>query len=58
MKTYLVQVKVYGFTHVDAEDWEAAEKKAKELPSTDFCMSRDCDIDVLSEADYLEENDE
>ena len=57
MKTFLVQVKVYGYTHVEANNWKEAEDKAQKLPSTSFDMSRDCDIDVISEADYMEEED-
>jgi len=58
MKTYMVQVKVYGYTQVEADSWEDAEQKAEDLALQDFDMSfvsasvlRDCDIDVINEMD-------
>lgn len=42
---YLVQIKQFGFAQIDADSWEAAREQAEELPTSEFVMSNDCDID-------------
>jgi hypothetical protein len=51
MSRYLVQVRVYGYTQIEAESLEDAQAKAEELSTKDFDLSKDCDIDVLDEMD-------
>lgn len=51
MKHFLVQVTQYGFTNIEAESIEEAEAKAEQIPAKDFDMSKDVDIEVLSETD-------
>lgn len=51
MKTFLVQIKLFGYTSIEADSWEDAEKKAEDLPPSEFDMSKDCDIDVINEMD-------
>ena len=48
---FLVQIKQYGFTQIEADSWEDAEKKSEDLNATEFDMSYDCDIDVIEEMD-------
>ncbi len=48
---YLVQIRQYGFTQIEVDSWEDAEKKALELSPSEFDMSNDCDIDVIQEMD-------
>jgi hypothetical protein len=51
MKTFLVQVTQYGFTQIEAKDWDEAEKIAQDIPIKEFDMSKDVDVDVLDEID-------
>ena len=48
---YLVQVKQFGYTQVEADSWEDAKRKSEDLQPDDFDMSNDCDIDVIQEMD-------
>ena len=51
MKQFLVQIKVYGYSTIEADSWDAAQKQAEDMSSKDFDMSNDSDIDVLDEVD-------
>ena len=51
MPHFLVQVTRYGFTTIEADDIDDAKDKAEQMPAKDFDMSKDVDIDVLSECD-------
>tara|TARA_S200002703_G_scaffold2693_1_gene4163 strand:- start:1450 stop:1623 length:174 start_codon:yes stop_codon:yes gene_type:complete len=51
MKHFLVQITQYGFATIEAEDIEAAEAKAEQMPAKEFDMSKDVDVDILSECD-------
>ena len=51
MKNFLVQVKVYGYTQIQADSWEDACEKADELHTSAFDLSGDTDIDVINEVD-------
>ncbi len=48
---YLVQIMVYGYTYIDAEDENSAKELAEDLDPWVFDMSRDSDIDVVGEAE-------
>mgnify|MGYP003647816831 FL=1 len=51
MPYFLIQVTRYGFTTIEADDCDAAKDKAEQMPADGFDMSKDLDIDVLSECD-------
>tara|TARA_R110002096_G_scaffold417328_1_gene620940 strand:- start:845 stop:1018 length:174 start_codon:yes stop_codon:yes gene_type:complete len=51
MPYFLMQVTRYGFTTIEADDATDAKDKADQMPADGFDMSKDLDIDVLSECD-------
>lgn len=48
---FLVQCAQYGFTRIEAEDWEDAEDLIGDMSPKDFDMTNDMDIDILDEVD-------
>lgn len=51
MPNFLVQVTQYGFANIEADDIDDAKDKAEKMPAKEFDMSKDVDVDVLSECD-------
>lgn len=48
---YLIQIKQFGYTQIEADSWDDAKTKLDNLHPKDFDMSNDCDIDVIQEMD-------
>jgi len=51
MKHFLVQITQYGFATIEADDIDDAKDKAEQMPAKEFDMSKDVDVDILSECD-------